>query len=240
MRHIAKNEYEILHTENLIPIDIKINVDDFLQEIQKYSKWHKWGDKFQELERYALPLVNLNGELYNNEEPACWPLDRWNFLNQYEDTPENFNKFYKDVLDDNIDNFLLEYDFKKSTPLLNISSLSPLNQIKKYMLRSCILKWGKGGLFHPHVDTWHPVRWLRLWGCTNPENLKLRFKSESGEKIWNDLKKEYEYYKIQENIEPGRLYLFNALNWHDAIANDLVYHFFIAIDIDYAKVINFR
>mgnify|MGYP003319113671 CR=1 FL=1 len=240
MRHISKNNYEKLHYKNLIPIDIKINVDDFIKDISKYTHWHRWGDKFNELERYGLPLVNLNGKLYNEDEPACWPLDRWNFVNKnYEDTPEEWIKFYKDVLDDRADDFLLDYHFDKPTSLLNIKSLSPLVKIHKYLRRSCILKWNAGGLFYPHVDTWHPVRWLRLWGCSNPENIKLRFKSNDGEKHWNGIKKEYEYYKPWDNIEPGRLYLINTLQWHDAIASDTVYQFFIALDIDYAKIINF-
>jgi len=232
---LNKQDYENLHTDFLVPLNIKIENKYFLDEIKKYKKWNLWGDKFQELNRYALPLVNLNGNLYNDEDPSCWPLDRWNFKKfGYKDTPSDFNYFYNKILNDDIDDFLLETSFKKPTSLLNIPSLNPLNPIKKYMHRSCILKWQKESRFYPHVDTWYPVRWLRIWGTSHPENIKLRFKSFDGEeKIWNDINKEYENYKIIKNIEPGRLYIFDSIKWHDAICiKNISYHYFISLSLE--------
>ena len=76
------------------------------------SFFRQWGDKFTDLPRYALPLVNKNGRLDNNPEPVCWPLDRWNFVNLgYEDTPEDFTKFYKDI-QNNINTDDLEFVLK--------------------------------------------------------------------------------------------------------------------------------
>ena len=79
------------------------------------------------------------------------------------------------------------------TEVMNLTSLKVLESIEKYMLRSCILKFNTLGHFKPHIDTWkNKSSWLRLWGTTHPESVKLRYKSDDGEKlVWNDIKKEY-------------------------------------------------
>lgn len=239
MNFIPEKEYNELHNQNLVPLNININVDDFLSDIKEYDSFFKqWGDKFTDLSRYGLPLVNKNGRLDNEPEPACWPLDRWNFVNLgYNDTPEDFTKFYKDIQNNiNTDKLELEMDFTEPTSALNMKSLEPLNEIKKYMVRSCILKWNTKAHFKPHYDTWHPVRWLRLWGTTNPDGVYVRFKADNtddGFCMWNDITKKHEIYKAEERIEPGRLYIINTLKWHDALAfKDDVYHFFIALNVD--------
>ena len=104
MNYISEEDYERLHTQNLVPLDININVKDFLEDMNEYdSHFYQWGDKFTDLPRYGLPLVNENGRMDNDPEPVCWPLDRWNFVNLgYKDTPEDFTRFYKNV-QNNID-----------------------------------------------------------------------------------------------------------------------------------------
>ena len=239
LNFLPEKEYEELHEKNLVPLNIKINVEDFLQEIKNYdNNFSQWCDKFENLSRYGLPLVNKNGKLYINPEPACWPLDRWNFINLgYKDTPEDFNKFYKNVQNNIVnDDLELEIDFTEPTEALSMKSLDPLNELKIFMVRSCVLKWHIKSHFKPHYDTWHPVRWKRLWGTTKPEGMYLRFKSEDttdGFCMWNDTKKEHEIYRAEENIEPGRLYIINTLKWHDAFAfNNEVYQFFIALNVN--------
>ena len=110
---IPEKEYDELHKQNLVPLDIRIDVESFLDDMQQYQSFFKqWGDKFTDLPRYGLPLVNKNGRLDNDPEPVCWPLDRWNFVNLgYNDTPEDFTKFYKDIQDNiNTDKLELEID----------------------------------------------------------------------------------------------------------------------------------
>lgn len=239
MNYISKNDYEKLHEYKLQPLSIKIDVDNFLSEIIKFDEYFRpWGDKYNDLPRYGLPLINENGKLNNEIEPACWPLDRYNFIvkQKYEDTPENFIEFYNNVKNNNIDNLITELHFKNKTPALDIPSLTPLNDIKKYMTRSCILKWGKMANFKPHFDTWHPVKWLRLWGTTSPEKMYLRYLSEEtddGFCMYNGITKKHEIYVEEKNIEPGRLYLHDSLLWHDAFAFDEpVYQFFISLSLE--------
>ena len=176
----------------------------------------------------------MNGALNNKVEPSCWPLDRWNFVNLgYKDTPEDFTKFYTDPFDMN--KMVNETDFLMKTEVMNLTSLKVLESIEKYMLRSCILKFNTLGHFKPHIDTWkNKSSWLRLWGTTHPESVKLRYKSDDGEKlVWNDIKKEYESYISEKNVEAGRLYLHDSSIWHDAMSfEDNTYQFFIALDIN--------
>ena len=229
---IDEEEYEKLHISELAPIDIKIDVEYFLEEIVQYKKYFKqWGDKFQDYGRFGLPLVNMNGMIDNEIEPSCWPLDRWNFVNLgYRDTPEDFTKFYTNSFD--MSTMVNETDFTFKTEVMNIPSLKVLKPIEKYMIRSCILKFHTLAHFKPHVDTWkEKSSWLRLWGTTHPDSVKLRYKSDEGEKlVWNDIKKEYESYIPIENIEAGILYLLDSSIWHDAMSfEDNTYQFFIAL-----------
>ena len=233
LTYIPNNEYEFLHHSLLIPLDIKIDVDLFEDEILSYNKYFKrWGDKFEEYGRLGLPLVNMNGELNNEPEPAVWPLDRWNFVNLgYQDTPEDFTKFYNDIPDMNL--MVNELDFTIPTEVLNINSLKPIEPIKSFLGRSCILKWNSMSHFKPHIDTWKPSPWLRIWGTTNPNGMKLRYKSDGKPNVWNSIKKEHERYEEIVDVEPGRLYLHDSSVWHDAFAfEDDVYQFFISLSPD--------
>lgn len=235
---IPKKDYEILHCDRLRPLKIKVDVDLFHQEIEKYDNYFRpWGDKFTELSRYGLPMINDNGKLDNEIEPACWPLDRWNFIQRgYEDTPEEFTKFYNDAISGKISDLIDELSFKTPTEIMDLKSLEPFEPIKKYMVRSCILKWGELANLKPHVDSWHPVRWLRIWGTTDPEKMYIRYLSENTEDgfcMYNDITKKFEIYEEVLDIEPGRLYLHDSLHWHDAFSfGDPVYQFFIALSTD--------
>lgn len=238
---LTKEQYYNLHTANLVPLDIKINDDSFLLEIERYNdNFFRWGDRYKEYPRYALPLINLNGKLNNDPEPACYPLDRWNFLQTgLEDNAKNFTDFVFNMSHFEQNDILFETSFKEQTELMDFRSLEVLEPIKEYMVRSCIFKWHSMGHLLPHFDTWHPTKWLRLWGTTNPEKMKLRYKVcsypfEGDEGIVdNKMSGLIEKYEIQENIEPGRLYLHDSLKWHDAFAfDDNVYQFFIALNVD--------
>lgn len=232
---LTKNNYHDLHSDNLVPLNIKIDVDTFLLEIEKYkNSFFRWGDKYKEYPRYAIPLVNLNGELNNEKEPACYPLDRWNFLQTgMKDDAENFTDYLFNISHFENDDTLFETNFTKFTELMNFVSLKKLEPIKKYMVRSCILKWHSMGHFLPHFDTWHPTKWIRLWGTTNPQGMKLRYKVGGEGLVENKITDKFEKYEEVKNIEPGRLYLHDSLKWHDAFAfEDNVYQFFIALNVE--------
>lgn len=223
-----ESEYYKIHKQNLTPLKFKINVNLFEEQIEKY-KFKPWGDKFHEYPRYGLPVVNQNGRMDNDPEPACWPLDRWNFIQKgYKDTPEDFNEFYRiaPTLD-------LEDETKFTTPteVLSLSSLDVIEPIKPYLYRTCILKFDTMGHFKPHYDTWFPAKWLRIWGTTKPDGCVFRYEHDEPGKTWVESKGEYKKYVREENIEPGRLYLHDSVKWHDVLAyKDDVYQFFIAVD----------
>ena len=101
------------------------------------------------------------------------------------------------------------------------------------MERSCVFKWHSMGHLLPHFDTWHPTKWLRLWGTTDPEKMKIRYKVSGEGFVENKLTNKFENYIPEKNIEAGRLYLHDSLKWHDAFAfDDEVYQFFIALNVD--------
>ena len=237
---LTKKEYYDLHTDNLVPLNLKIDVDTFLLEIEKYkNNFHRWGDKYKEYPRYAIPIVNLNGELNNEKEPACYPLDRWNFLQSgMEDNAENFTDYLFNTSHFEKDETLYETSFLEFTELIHLHSLKKMEPIKNFMVRSCILKWHSMGHFLPHFDTWHQTKWIRLWGTTNPQGMKLRYKVGGEGLVENKITGKFEKYEEVKNIEPGRLYLHDSLKWHDAFAfDDDVYQFFIALNIDSFKTI---
>ena len=224
-----KEEYYKIHKKNLSPLNIKIDVELFENQIKKF-KFRHWGDKFHEYPRFALPLVNQNGSLNNEIEPSCWPLDRWNFLQRgFKDTDEDFTEFYNNFT--KYDDLIDETHFKKHTEALSISSLDPLKPIKKHLLRSCILRFDTMGHFKPHFDTWFPTKWIRLWGTTKPEGCVFRYETDDEGFTWVETKKKYKKYVEELNIEPGRLYLHDSAKWHDVLAHkDEVYQFFIALE----------
>ena len=227
---MLEQEYYKLHKKNLNPLDIKIDCDLFESEISKYE-FQPWGDINREFARYAVPLVNLDGIL-KDDDPACYPLDRWNFVNEfphfkyqvwYEEHVECWKDWFNEALKTDVR--VNELCFTENTEILNISSLNPLEKIKPYMIRSCILKWDFNGHFFKHFDTWHPTKWLRLWGTTKPDGMTLRYE-ENGKMI------------EELNIEKGRLYLHDSIKMHEALAyKDEVYHFFIAVNMEAVPII---
>ena len=52
MIFIPEKEYNELHNQNLVPLNININVNDFLSDMIEYDSFFKqWGDKFTDLPR---------------------------------------------------------------------------------------------------------------------------------------------------------------------------------------------
>jgi len=215
--HLDTTEYKQLHKNRLAPLSLKIDLDLFEKEMDHHKfAFRQWGVEHSKYHRYGAPLVNLNGSMYNNPEPACYPLNQWNDLH-----PDNI---VKDIM------------CTTPTELLSISSLDPLEELKPYMIRSCILKWHTAGHFKPHTDTKMPSNILRFWGAN--KHMKLRFE-KSGEYVRPrdvDVRKKYDW--ITESVEPGRLYLFDSAIVHDAEAvDDNTYQFFLAFNTNAGELI---
>ena len=81
MEIVDKELYEEIHVVPLRPTKYKIDCDSFIEEIKEFP-FQRWGDLHHEFPRFATPLVNSDGE-FKKDDPACYPLDRWNFLLQY-------------------------------------------------------------------------------------------------------------------------------------------------------------
>ena len=226
---MTEEEYLKIHKKNLTPLNIKIDTELFEKQIENYN-FRRWGDKFHEYPRFGLPLVNENGSLNNDIDPSCWPLDRWNFVKKgFKDTDEDFTEFYNNV--EKYDDLIDETFFTIPTEVLSLSSLNPLQPIKEYLLRSCILRFDTMGHFKPHFDTWFPTKWLRLWGTTKPDGCVFRYEVDEPGQTWVETKKCFKKYVEEINIEPGRLYLHDSAKWHDVLAyKDNVYQFFIAVE----------
>ena len=222
---IQEKEYLNLYYNKLIPLDIKFNVDEFRKTMEKYKyAFRRWGVAHLDKRRYGLPLVNENGDLFNNPEPVCYPLDQWN-----KDLPLEEKKG--------------DVHFKCFTPVMDETCFDVLNEIKPYMVRSCILKWYDNSLFLPHSDTRIPSRIIRLWGTDNPEKVKIRFAKNNLRSIPVDVvKKEFELENHDVNIEPGRLYLMDTNIIHDAqsYANETYQFFFALTPESYDTVANLR
>lgn len=200
---ISNDTYWKLHTDFLVPTQIKIDVSDFRHDMSHYQDFFKpWGNNRSELRetRKGLPLVNLNGKFDDDDDVSIGPLDHYNTQNS--DRP------------------LLEYDFTRHTQVLDCASLDPLSVLRKYMTRSSILYWKKGAFFSPHWDVLLPAINLRLWGTDNPDSMSLRYKK-------NDDMIEC------KNVEAGRLYLIETSTIHDAKCTDTdLYQFFISLNIN--------
>lgn len=193
-------EYYELHQNKLTPLAIKINCENFLQELDQYQQYFcQWGLKHTHLPRQGLVLVNQDGILGKENDPANYPGDEWNLLHP--------------------DNFLLESDYRVPTPIMDLPSLASLKMFNDHWYRCNILKWGAGAKFYPHFDNGLPAPWLRFWGTTHPENTVIRFWDEQTESM-----------RAEENIEAGRLYLIDTSLVHDGICtNDITYHFFFCL-----------
>jgi len=122
---------------------------------------------------------------------------------------------------------------KTPTEMLNASCFDPLESLKPYMLRSCILKWHDTGHFKPHTDTWIPSEIIRLWGTNDPDNMRLQFDKDGKRCSPFDVTSTDFNLVPSEKVEAGRLYVIDTHIIHDALATgDNVYQFFIALSVD--------
>jgi len=151
---VSVEDYKSLHNGPLTPLNIKIDVDQFNEEIIKWNHvFEQWGKDHTHLPRFGAALVNRDGTLLKND-PTNGSLMAWN--KEHATTP------------------LLETDCRTPTALLDLPSLTDLNVLKGYWCRSNILKWDTDAKFVPHIDTIVPSMWIRLWACMDP-NLVVRF-----------------------------------------------------------------
>lgn len=151
---VDESSYYRLHTSPLVPLDIKINVDRFKNEIVQYKEYfEQWGNQHQELPRYGIALVNQDGKLKHND-PINGSLYEWNVSNPNDP--------------------ILETDCTTPTKVMNMASLEPLQVFNNHWCRSNILYWKSGAEFKPHIDTLIPSPWIRLWGTTT-NSIKLGF-----------------------------------------------------------------
>jgi len=152
---VDNKDYKALHKDFLTPTTIKIDVQQFINEIDRYSdKFEQWGNRHTSLPRYGLALVNQDGQL-KAKDPINGSLHEWNIL--YPNDP------------------LIETDFLMPTEVLNIDSLRPLRVFDGHWCRSNILKWHQGAHFKPHIDAILPCPWYRLWATTDVENFRIRY-----------------------------------------------------------------
>ena len=164
--YVSTQDYLELHNDFLTPTSIKINSGQFLEEILIYeSYFEQWGTQHQDLPRYGLALVNLDGTL-KNSDPINGSLYEWNV--NFPDRP------------------IIESDCLIPTPVMQLESLEPLNIFNSHWCRSNILKWEQSADFKPHIDTIVPSPWIRLWGTTNPENIDIRYDNGQGELVKAD------------------------------------------------------
>ena len=199
---ITEQRYRELHTKNLVPLDIVIDVDQFTTEIAPYNSYFKyWSHRgITSIESYGLPMANLNGKIDNVSEPTVGSLTEWNML--YPDNPH------------------FDLDFVTETEIMQLSSLQSLKYyFDGHWSRSNILKWGADGQFYPHVDNVVPAYWYRLWGTTNTDSYLLAFYDEATDSFIKE-----------ENIEPGRIYLIDTAKTHIAKSSiDTIYQYFIGV-----------
>jgi hypothetical protein len=192
---VPQEIYDELHKEFLVPLDLWIDGE---QEFKNNSDlFYIWGDNRPELKtRKGMALVNLDGR-NDPEDISIGPLD-------------HHNKKYDEGL---VDECYLECHFTQPTPQLD----GACKELKQFDLgRSSILWWQAKDNFVPHVDVRLPTVNLRLWGCTDAGNIRLR----SGPNP-NDL--------VEASYESKRLYLIDTSIIHDAYAYDEVYQYFIAL-----------
>jgi len=167
---LQKDEYNDLHKDFLTPLDIYIDCNLFQSEIDKFhDSFQKWGNRYPNLPRFSVPLVNSNGRLDNVQDPSLGSLSHWN--------------------EDNPDNPLIENDFSTPTSVMNIKSLQPLKIFETYLTRSNILKWYKDAEFKPHIDTQVPTPYLRLWGTTDPTTIELSYFSGDSFNVVKNIEK---------------------------------------------------
>ena len=201
--------YYDMHTNNLMPTNMKIDLDLFHEEIKDYQDlFEQWGPHHSDLPRTGLALTKLKEDVKSFPNPANWPLDAWAI--EHPDQP------------------LVDTDFTEPTDvLLNMKSLKPILEYKDYLARCNLLRWHDTARFWPHVDAMRPFHNLRLWGTNDPDNYAFCF--------WDEL--EGKYIK-EENVEAGRIYVADTAKWHHTYCTaDNNYQFFISLKVDaYDKI----
>lgn len=214
---LEESIYNNLHTDVLLPTNIKVEVDSFRNTMEKYAPYFKsWSVNRPELSnvRKGLPLVNVNGDYTITNDFTIGPLDYYNKCNPAQK--------------------LLETDITTPTAILNETCFDCFDEIKPYMIRSSILKWSAGANFLPHIDMVIPALNLRLWGTDNPTNIKLKIEKHKTRPPWfNFDPSKYNFIDPDIDIEPGRLYLFDSTIIHEAICEQgSGYQFFIALSLN--------
>ena len=178
--------------------------------------FRRWGVNHLEYPRYGAPLVNLNGEMFNNPEPICYPLNQWNEGKSEEDKVRD----PKCII---------------PTEMLSASCFDPLAPLKPFMYRSAILLWHDTGHFKPHTDTKVPSDIIRLWGTNDPDNMVFRFDKDRKTANPREVAEGNLSYDLvrETDIEAGRLYITDTHVIHDALATgDNVFQFFISLSTD--------
>lgn len=159
-KYIDEAVYWQLHSSFLTPTVIKIDCDQFVKEIEKFSKnFEQWGTQHTHLPRYGLALVNRDGRI-KKQDPINGSLYEWNV--KFPNTP------------------IIESDCISTTKVMSLHSLAPLHALDGHWCRSNILKWYSGADFKPHIDTIIPSPWIRLWGTTDPNSLEIRYDNGNG------------------------------------------------------------
>jgi hypothetical protein len=160
VKYVNKNDYQQLHSSFLSPTTIKIDCDQFVKEIEKFSDdFEQWGTQHTHLPRYGLALVNQDGKI-KKQDPINGSLYEWNV--KYPNDP------------------IIESDCTSTTSVMSLPSLTPLLVLTGHWCRSNILKWHNGADFKPHIDTLVPSPWIRLWGTTDPDSLEIRYDNGNG------------------------------------------------------------
>lgn len=195
---IKDEDYQRLHPCFLTPLDIKIDCELFNKEIERFNEYfEQWGNDHQHLQRYGLALVNQDGVLKKND-PINGSLMAWNR--------------------DNLSQLLLETGCLVTTEVMHMKSLKPLRVLDGHWCRSNILKWHKDAFFYPHIDTFVPSMWIRLWATTKPGLIVRYFNKNTAE--LEEIK----------NIELGRIYVIDTSIIHDARAmNNDIYQLFLSV-----------
>ena len=212
----TEQQYLDMHTAPLIPLDMCADIGLFHECMTLYQHaFRTWGVKHLENRRYGLPLVNANGELHNNPEPVCYPLDQWNANLEDEDR-------------------VRDHSFQVPTKVLSHPAFDFLEPLKDCILRSCILKWMDNSLFYPHTDTKLQGRILRLWGTDRPDKVKLRFDRGGIRSNPREVDSvDHDLAPPNCEVEAGRMYLIDTNIIHEthSYANN-TYQFFLSFDRD--------
>ena len=150
---IGIRKYKKLYNQPLRKTKLKINVVDFINEIQQFKTcFQKWGNKTDKGQRWGLPLVNETGVI---DEP--------------DDTIQPLDELYFET-----GKLLMDVEITEKTVACMMESLTPLRKLYPYLIRSAILKWNYSAGFSRHRDMELPANHFRLWGtCSEKMVLKI-------------------------------------------------------------------